>query len=81
MNEPIEQRQCPLCGHVFKSRTYMRNHYHQRICDKHPAEPGGRWRNKDVYEQWRKSMERRKWILEQRKKQVKNGKTRNQGNV
>lgn len=33
--EPEERRTCPICGHVFKSRAVMRNHYVNRVCEKY----------------------------------------------
>ena len=35
MTEPEERRTCPICGHVFKSRAVMRNHFINRVCDKY----------------------------------------------
>ena len=33
--EPEERRTCPICGHVFKSRAVMRNHYVNRVCERY----------------------------------------------
>ena len=33
--EPEERRTCPICGHVFKSRAVMRNHYINRVCERY----------------------------------------------